>query len=396
MRQTAALLLDAYRELNSKRLFWLTLALSGLVVASFGLVGINEKGLKIIVWDIETVLFNTNVLSAPTFYRMLFFNLGIGFWLTWLATILALVSTAGMIPDFLAGGAIELTLSKPISRLRLFLTKFAAGLLFVALQVLVFAAGSFLVIGLRGGVWEPGVFLAVPIVVVFFSYLFCVCVLLGLLTRSTIAALLLTLVIWFVISMLGNVEALILMLKTGAEGDMGMKQSLVDGTASRLERLKAAQAQGADAEGVAAQVAEAESSLQQKQKDLDDVQNSHRRLSLIYRYLYGAKTVLPKTKDTTELLNRALIADSELERFLDLQNDNGPRRRSERNSSRSNRTPDAGETPAPIEGLSDPETAKEAQRLVRDRPLWWVLGTSLAFEAVILGLASWIFVRRDF
>ena len=38
----------------------------------------------------------------------------------------------------------------------------------------------------------------------------------------------------------------------------------------------------------------------------------------------------------------------------------------------------------------------KAQEEIRDRPLWWVLGTSLAFEFVVLGVASWIFVRRDF
>ncbi len=396
MRQTAALLLDAYRELNSRRLFWLTLLISAIVVACFGLVGIHDKGLRIIVWDFDTFAFNTNVISRATFYKMLFFNLGIGFWLTWLATILALVSTAGMIPDFLAGGAIELTLSKPISRLRLFLTKYAAGLLFVALQVLVFAVGSFLVIGLRGGVWEPGVFLSVPIVVVFFSYLFCVCALLGVLTRSTVASLLLTLVVWFVVSMLGNVEALLLTFKTGAEKGASDKQAFVDGTTARLERLRAAEPSAGDAETVAGQIAEAEKELEQKQKDLDESQGSLRTINRVYSALYVAKTVLPKTKDTTALLDRSLIADSELEKFLDQQTGEEPRRRAERGSARSNRNRGEDDPPDFVQGVADPETAREAQRRVRNRPLWWVLGTSLAFEAAVLALASWIFVRRDF
>jgi len=53
------------------------------------------------------------------------------------------------------------------------------------------------VLGIRGGVWEPGLFISIPIVVIFFSYLFAICVLLGLITKSTIASLLLTLLIWF-------------------------------------------------------------------------------------------------------------------------------------------------------------------------------------------------------
>ena len=30
------------------------------------------------------------------------------------------------------------------------------------------------------------------------------------------------------------------------------------------------------------------------------------------------------------------------------------------------------------------------------RPVWWVVGTSFAFECVVLGLGIWYFRRRDF
>src|SRR5580692_11650279 len=97
-----------------------------------------------------------------------------------------------MFPDLLTGGSIDLYLSKPISRLRLFLTKYFTGLLFVGFQVGAFSAASFLVLAIRGQVWIWGVFLAIPIVLVFYSYLYCVCVLIGVLTRSTLTAILLT------------------------------------------------------------------------------------------------------------------------------------------------------------------------------------------------------------
>ena len=102
-----------------------------------------------------------------------------GVYLTWVAAVLALISTSSMFPDFLTGGSIDLYLSKPIGRVRLFFTKYVSGLMFVALQVSVFAVGSFLVLGWRGHSWEPSLFLAIPIVVIFFSYLYGICVLLG-------------------------------------------------------------------------------------------------------------------------------------------------------------------------------------------------------------------------
>ena len=38
MRQTLALLIDAYRDLNSRKLFWITLIISGFVIIAFALI----------------------------------------------------------------------------------------------------------------------------------------------------------------------------------------------------------------------------------------------------------------------------------------------------------------------------------------------------------------------
>ena len=214
MTQTWAIFLEAYRNLNSKKLFWLVLILSGLVVASFACVGINPQGLKLLFWQVDSEMLNSKQIPVDQFYKGMFVDIGIGVWLSWFAAILALVSTAGIFPDLMTSGSIDLFVSKPIGRLRLFFTEYLAGLLFAALQVTVFTVACFLVIGLRGGVWEPGLFLAIPIVVCFFSYLFSVSVFLGVATRSTVAALLLTLLFWFGVWVVGRAEVTLLMFKT--------------------------------------------------------------------------------------------------------------------------------------------------------------------------------------
>jgi len=166
IEQTTALFVDAYRHLNSKKLFWITLGLSALVVAAVAAVGITEKGISLLIWEIPVSAVNLNTIpSKAFFYKNLFIAVGFQFWLTWAAAILALVSTCNIMPDFVSGGTIELTLSKPISRVRLFLTKYLGGLIFVTLQVGVFTVASFLVIGLRGGEWVWSLFWAVPLVV---------------------------------------------------------------------------------------------------------------------------------------------------------------------------------------------------------------------------------------
>ena len=42
------------------------------------------------------------------------------------------------------------------------------------------------------------------------------------------------------------------------------------------------------------------------------------------------------------------------------------------------------------------QTGAKMDEAIRSRSLWYVIGGSLAFEAVILSLATWIFCRRDF
>ena len=68
--------------------------------------------------------------STPpaVFYKQMFVSAGIGFWLSWLATNLALISTAGVFPRLSESGMIDMFVSKPISRLRLFVTEYLAGL----------------------------------------------------------------------------------------------------------------------------------------------------------------------------------------------------------------------------------------------------------------------------
>jgi ABC-type transport system involved in multi-copper enzyme maturation permease subunit len=395
MVATFAIFLDAYRELCAKRLFWFVLVLTALVVGAFALVDINEEGLRIIVWDFPAPFFNTTTFSREAFFKFLFINLGVKFWLTWAATILALISTASIIPDFLAGGAVELTLSKPISRVRLFLTKYAAGLLFVALQVLVFSLGAFLIIGFKAGAWEFGLFMAVPIVLVFFSYLYCVCAWLGLRTRSTIASLLLTLLCWFMFSMLGVAENLIAGVSLAADKQVQATQGELDAREKRIATIRDGQQADGALNAVLSNMSlpEQERRLEEARSRLEEQKQSALTWSRWNSGLYIARTILPKTAETIDLLNRSLMTPDEMTKLINSAQD----RAEERDNRRGRRTPPADDPDAaPRFSFESPEVQQEIAESARTRPVWWVLGSSLAFEAVILGLACFTFSRKDY
>ena len=237
-QQTVALTLDAYRQLQARKLFWITLVLSTLVAASFAFITINAGGLKILWFrTLEIPGFNTTVLSPAAFYKLAFTTLGIHVWLAWAAVILALISTAGMIPELISDGSIDLYLSKPIGRTRLILTKYVLGLLFVALQTFCFCVAAFFVIGFRGGTWLPSLFWAVPILSLFYSFIYSIAAVVGLLTGSTVAAILVTLLVWLLVFAVDQVDAGLLQAESVQELTVERYDGSIEFNQKALDRL---------------------------------------------------------------------------------------------------------------------------------------------------------------
>ncbi|MEO1009134.1 MAG: ABC transporter permease [Planctomycetota bacterium] len=383
--QTIALLVDAYRELHAKKLFWITMILTVLVVAVCGTAGINEKGITFAGFVLFSSLGEFAVTSEnippSLFYKNMFLGLGVQVWLTWIAIVLALISTAGIVPDLISSGSIEAILSRPIGRVRLLLTKFAGGLLFTALQVAVFSAGAFLVIGIRGGDWEWSIFLAIPIVTVMFSYLFAFCTLLGIITRSTIAALLLTGLAWGALIIYNRTEETIVAFNATAEVRLERAAASLE-RAERAARLVLLNEENErrEAEGLeplesldltAEQLDERSPILPSRRLDLEEATQAEREWQFWTDLLRYVKAPLPKTSETTALLGRVLIDPEETARV---------------------RQPE----PTNDDIAVQQEASEAAEAEYESRSLGWILGTSLAFEAFILAIACWIFKRRDF
>ncbi len=390
MSKTFALLLDAYRELNAKRLFWVVLIVSAIVVGAFGIVGLSGEYITVLNWETPFRFVYLSLITKSTFYKLLFVSLGIKFWLSWLATALALVSTAGIFPDFLAGGSIDLYLSKPLSRLRLFATKYLGGLLFVTLQVAVFSLASFLVLGLRGGSWQPALFLAIPLVVLMFSYLFSMCVLFGVLTRSTVASLLLTFVFWAVIWGLHQTEISLLRAQIFDDRRAARLDKQIAAAESELAHPATSPATQRSAPSttgpwwerwLAFAPPETHTQTQSRLAELRDQRSKMTdRFSTPHRIAYAILTPLPKTTETIGLLERELISRAELPPV----EEEDPA------------TPTRGQPALRVRGREDRALNAEIDIRLRQRSTTWILATSCAFELAALILAASLFCRRDY
>jgi hypothetical protein len=303
--------------------------------------------------------------------------------------LLALISTAGIFPEFISAGAIDLYLAKPISRPRLFFTKFAAAMLFVLLQVAFFTIVSFFILGFRAHVWQPGIFWAIPLVLLLFSYLFAICVFLGVMTRSTVAALLLTLLAWFGIWALDRVDVFMLQVinqQQASHQDLDEQITHIDqrlATNPALATRPAPKGLSAWSFGRrsgpfgAASTAPDETLEQTRARlvTLRDEATVPPAFETVHDVVVIAKSFVPKTRETTNLLNRALFSDKDLQ---------------------------ATTRPADDQPPDDFQTQRDRRRAgkwmdpTRDRSAFWVIGTSLLFEAAALALAAWLFCRRDY
>lgn len=374
LTQTWALLIDAYRELNARKLFWITLVLSVLVAGAFFLVSINETGIKVMGWTLPGPV-NSRLIEPGEFFKSLFASFAVPLWLGSFASILALISVGSIFPDLLSGGAIDLYLSKPIGRLRLFLTKYVLGLMFVALQVAAFTFVSYLVIGIRGGVWEAKVFLSVPIVTLYFSYLYCVCVLIGVITRSALAAILVTVLLWAGLWIINKADDAITLYKNAAAVRVDERQRTIDFNLDIIARNNALPPdQRADYSK------SFEYQLPRQIAARDEAAASLKTLTAWQNGFHLGKTFLPKTAETETLLSRAIV---------DARPQDIPRNRPARADRR--RGDDAGFD------VDDPDEVNRRTALeLRSRNVGWVIGTSVVFEAVILAGAAWVFCRRDY
>jgi ABC-type transport system involved in multi-copper enzyme maturation permease subunit len=140
----------------------------------------------------------------------------------WVALLVGVIITAGFVPNMLAKGSLDLLVSKPIGRSRLLVYKYVGGLTFVFLLAAFAVAGVWLAVGLRTGLWTPHFLALIPILTFYFAVLYSVSTLAGVLTRSTLFAILATGLAWGLFWVVGKAHDGVENLRA-AEAEMRQK-----------------------------------------------------------------------------------------------------------------------------------------------------------------------------
>jgi ABC-type transport system involved in multi-copper enzyme maturation permease subunit len=338
-----AILMDSFRLLQARKLFWVALVISGMVALVYASIGFTDTGMSMGfgLKEVESPMLRKGTPDSEAFYLLLFTDVIVRFWLAWFAVVLALVSCASIFPEFLKAGSIEVFLSKPIGRVRLFFWKYVGSLLFVAVQVALLTVIVFIAIGLRLGEWNLSVFWAVPVVTFVFSLVYCVAVLIGVATRSTLFALLGAVLFWGMTLMLQWSEDVLYKFAYMAPE----LQMQIDVQTGQVSESTEKPGEGA--------------------------------LAKAHATVKAIAAPMPKTRDCTMFLKRlikfqkrdSMLAGMDLGLLLS-----------------------GGDMPSADKKMF--ENAAEAYE--KRHSAFYVFGTSALFELAVLALAAGLFVRKDY
>ena len=115
-----------------------------------------------------------------------------------LGVFIAILVTASIIPQMLDAGAIDLLLSKPVSRPLLFLSKFIGGCGFILMNATVMIVGLWLIVGLRFDIWSTGLLWTIPVFVFVFAIYYSVSTLAAVIWKNAVVSIVVSIIFWAV------------------------------------------------------------------------------------------------------------------------------------------------------------------------------------------------------
>ncbi|MCA9124339.1 MAG: ABC transporter permease subunit [Planctomycetaceae bacterium] len=132
---------------------------------------------------------------------------GAAFVMSWfvgaVGVLVAILVTSPIVPQMFDPGSLHLLLSKPISRWLLFLAKFCGGCAFILICASYLVTGLWIILGVRFGVWDPKLLLGIPIYLFVFAVYYSVSSLVGVVYRSPIVCIVLTVLFWGICFLVG-------------------------------------------------------------------------------------------------------------------------------------------------------------------------------------------------
>ncbi|MEZ5359395.1 MAG: ABC transporter permease subunit [Candidatus Zixiibacteriota bacterium] len=195
MAKFMAILLDSYLEIKARKFFWVYWAVTIVMILVFAfLPNLEIDGRNLLKsGDIPPEVVAMAVAN--------FFNGFFGFMI-----FLMVFGSAGMIPAFVSKGRIELSLSKPIGRIKLMLMKFFSVYIIMSLIFMVACGLIFAVMSFQAETYTTYFFYGLGLELVRFFIVYAILFFLGIAFKSTAASIMGYFTIWFVTGLLAGRE----------------------------------------------------------------------------------------------------------------------------------------------------------------------------------------------
>lgn len=198
-----ALLLDAFYQVLDNKIFRVLLVLECGIVACFFLIGFRESEVQVLYgtwslgYDDVFGFFGQKMSPGSDLQGMLVQqvqSLVVETLSGSIGMIVCLSATAFFVPRMLEKGAADIVFAKPVSRLSLMLSRYVSGLLFVGILAVVGTFGIWLGLLVASGYNDPGVLWGSITLIYLFGILHAFSCCIGVVTRSTVAAILMSVV----------------------------------------------------------------------------------------------------------------------------------------------------------------------------------------------------------
>lgn len=121
--------------------------------------------------------------------------------------LLFIGACAGYFPGLLAEGAVDVVITRPVSRLSVYLGKYFGGLVLFALVMTALVVFVWIGVGLRLGIWHPRVFVSLPVVIFAAGVLYAILAMIGTVTRSATLSVIVGYVFYMVVDSLLTILA---------------------------------------------------------------------------------------------------------------------------------------------------------------------------------------------
>lgn len=125
------------------------------------------------------------------------FETGFSVFLYFICTFLAIFATAHLVPRMQEKGTIDLYLSRPVSRVKLLLSRYVAGLILAGSNVVYLMGSVWLIVAWKTHVFNPRFLLAASIIFLVIAVLLAFAFLIGVFTSSTAVSIMTTYGIFF-------------------------------------------------------------------------------------------------------------------------------------------------------------------------------------------------------